>query len=81
MHRAPSRSRVHSLPRVIPRYMGCPIVVIGEVSRAHRFPNQVSFGESISLLLTSPITTIGQTSTVMLAGWLEPKTLSDVHDW
>ena len=54
---------------------------IGEVSRAHRFPNQVSFGESISLLLTSPITTIGQTSTVMLAGWLEPKTLSDVHDW
>ena len=27
----------NSLSVIIPRYMDCPIVVIGEVSRAHRF--------------------------------------------
>lgn len=38
---------------------------IGEISRAHIFSKQVSFGESISLLLTSPFTTIGQTGIVI----------------
>ena len=39
---------------------------IGEISRAYRFPYQVSFGESVSLLFTSPFTTsIGQTGVVM----------------
>ena len=37
----------NSLSVIIPRYMDCPIVVIGEVSRAHRFEKQVGFGDFI----------------------------------
>lgn len=37
-----------SLSVIVPQCMGCPVVVVGEVSRAHTFEKQVGFGDLMS---------------------------------